>query len=35
LEKFQVAISPQPVVFMFCSRVGFSVTADIIALFPV
>jgi len=37
LEKFQVAISPQPVVihFMFCSMVGFSVTADLMALFPV
>jgi len=30
LEKFQVAISLQPVVhFMFCSKVGFSGTADL------
>ena len=38
LEKFQVAISPQPVVrstSYFCSMVGFSGTADLMALFPV
>jgi len=40
LEKFQVAISPQPddrrpIHVMFCSRVKFSGTADLMALFPV
>ena len=35
LEKSQMAISPQTVHFMFCSRVRFSGTADLMALFPV
>ena len=38
LEKFQMVLSPQPVVqstSMFCSRVGFSGTADLMALFAV
>jgi len=37
LEKFQVAISPQPVVrsTSFCSRVGFSGAADLMALFSI
>ena len=38
LEKFQVAISPQPVVrstYVFGYRVGFSGTADLMALFTV
>jgi len=38
LEKFQMAISPQPVVrlhFMFGYRVGFSGTADLTALFSI
>jgi len=38
LEKFQMAISPptgRPIHFMFCSRVGFSGTADLMALFSI
>jgi len=37
LEKFQIAISAtgRPIHYMFCSRVGFSGTADLMAIFSI